>query len=58
MARREPRSARTAPQYKTVDAVIAEAITSGRDLKGVIEELRDKLVIVVRTDNPANKING
>ncbi len=51
---RERRERTAPPKFMPVEKIIHDAITSGRDLNGVTAELKDRLVIVVRTDNPAN----
>jgi hypothetical protein len=47
---------REKPKYKGVEEIIAEELQKGYSLTGLVEAIQKRLVIVVRTDNPANRV--
>ena len=53
---RPPRREREAPQYKTVPEILKEAITHSGTVTEVAETMLERLVIVVRTDHPDNRV--
>jgi hypothetical protein len=53
---RPPRREREAPKYKDVTSVVEEIIAKHSTMVGMHEELKERLVIVVRTDHPANRV--
>ena len=52
---RVPRSQRPAPKYKSIETVIEEIISRHSTMSGMHAELKDRIVMVVRTDHEANR---